>query len=82
MENIQENINTKTLLDYKDIFKEFLDGKDIERIGLELNLSERTIKNYMDGSIPDSIAGKANESAILEKSLIILNEKKEKLSSI
>ena len=82
MENIEQNTNIKTLPDYKDIFKEFFDGEDIKRIANELNLSERTIRNYMFENIPNSISGKAVADAILEKSLIILSEIKNRLESI
>lgn len=76
---LNEQKRNLILTDYSELISEFFDGKDIKRIANDLSLSERTINNYINGSIPDSISGKAISSAILEKVIIILNEKKVKL---
>lgn len=80
MENTTEQI--RTLLSYKDFFDEFLDSDDIKRIGEKIGRSERTVKNYISGIIPDSITGRAVSNEILIIALIIIEEKKSKLESI
>lgn len=80
MENNNEQV--KTLIDYKDIFDEFFNSDDYIRIGNKLNRSERTIRNYISGMIPDSITGRAVSIEILNEALIIVEEKKTKLESI
>jgi len=66
----------KTLRQYLIYLNATLTPEDIKSVAEKTKLSIGTIRNYLNGQIPSTGSGERNSDAILEKSLIIIENKK------
>jgi hypothetical protein len=75
--NMEENVSIETLADYKDLFTEYINGKDITKISNDLNLSKSKVYTYLNGGVPNNDNAKEDEQRILNLCKQILIERGE-----
>lgn len=73
-----DTINKRDLLiNYKDLFTEYITGKDIKKISEDTGISKSTIYTYINGGIPDNDESRKKEDIILSECKKILIERGE-----
>ena len=76
MDTIQQQ---ETLADYKEIFEEYVTGKDIVKVGLDNNIAKSTIYTFLNGGVPNNNKSRETEQVILSSLKKILGDRGEVL---